>query len=319
LQLEQKVVKRTAELQDKNIELTQQKNQVELQKLEVEEKNKGILATQQQLIQSSKMASLGTMTAGVAHEINNPANFAYTSVYMMNDEIGEIKDFLKQLAGGDNADVDVDVEVVKALDDKFSKLIQLNQTAAEGTKRIKTIVEDLRTFARLDDAKTATVLMSELITSTVHLVRTQYDRIEIETQLKCDPKITCFPSKLNQVSMNIIVNACQSILTKQENDKSLEGKLIINTSLQDNQLVLSFKDNGCGMDEVTQRRVFDRFFTTKDVGSGTGLGMAISFGIITEHNGTLKLTSVVGEGSIVSVNLPVKNETLDKTDNDHKK
>jgi len=256
--------------------------------------------TQQQLIQSSKMASLGTMTAGVAHEINNPTNFAYAAVYMMKDEIKEIKLFLKQLAGGDNADP----EVLTAFDDKFTKLIELIQTATEGTNRIKIIVEDLRTFARLDDAKKATVQLSSLLTSTTHLVRTQYDRLEIETQLNVDPEITCFPSKLNQVFMNIIVNACQAIVTKQENDKNFTGRIIITTSEQDNQLVVMFKDNGCGMDEATQQRVFEPFYTTKDVGTGTGLGMAISFGIIEEHSGLIAINSVKDKGSEITIRLP---------------
>jgi ligand-binding sensor domain-containing protein/signal transduction histidine kinase len=293
-QFEQKVIERTAELQDKNKELAQQKTQVE-------EKNNEILAAQQQLIQSSKMASLGTMTAGVAHEINNPTNFTYAAVYMMRDEIKEIKAFLKQLAGGNNADPDV----LNSFDDKFNKLIELTQTATEGTNRIKIIVEDLRTLARLDDAKKAIVNLSELLISTVHLVRTQYDRIEIETQLEFDPEITCFPSKLNQVFMNILVNACQAVTSRQESDKNIEGKIIITSTEQNNNMELSFKDNGLGMDQKTLQRICDPFFTTKDVGTGTGLGMAISFGIIEEHGGMLKVTSVIGEGSVISVNIPL--------------
>lgn len=297
-----------------NLQLQSAKLIAEESQQKVESQNKEILATQQQLIESSKMASLGTLTAGVAHEINNPTNFAYASLYMMKDEITTIKAFLKQLAGGDNADA----EVLAAFDDKFTKLIQLTQTATEGTRRIKSIVENLRTFARLDDVKKSTALMSELLTSSVHLIRTQYDRIEIETQFTYDPEILCFPSKLNQVFLNIIVNACQAIVTKQESDNSFEGKIIISTSLQNNQLVLSFKDNGCGADKLTQQRICEPFFTTKDVGSGTGLGMAISFGIIEEHDGMLKITSVVDEGSIISVYLPVNDPATQPKNNKSK-
>jgi signal transduction histidine kinase len=290
--------------------------QLEQQKFAVEAKNHEILAAQQQLVQSEKMASLGTLTAGVAHEINNPTNYAYTAVFMMKNEITEIKSFLKQLAGGDNADV----EVIKSFDDKFSKLVELTKTATEGTTRIKTIVEDLRTFSRLDEAKEAQVHISELIKSTVHLVNTQYDAITIKTKLDYDPLLTCFPSKLNQVLMNLIVNACQAVEARKEHSPELEeqklenqelaGKITISSSQLDDKLIINVKDNGCGMDEATQEKIFEPFFTTKDVGSGTGLGLAISFGIIEDHGGTLSAISVVGEGATLSICLPVKSTDI---------
>ncbi len=275
-QLEHKVVERTAELKEKNRE---------------------ILATQKQLIQSSKMASIGTMTAGVAHEINNPTNFTHAAVYMMQAEISEIQKFLKQLAGGDNAEP----EVLQSFDDKFLKLIELTKTATEGTTRIKSIVEDLRTYTRLDDAKQEKVQVTDLINSTVHLVQTQYDSVSIEAQFDYQPLFLCFPSKLNQVFMNIIVNACQAI----ENKKICEGLIIIKTARKDNQLILSFEDNGCGMSEQTINRIFEPFFTTKDVGSGTGLGMAISFGIIEDHNGYIEIDSEVDKGTKIIISFDI--------------
>jgi len=246
------------------------------------------------------MASIGTMTAGVAHEINNPTNFTHAAVYMMNDEIRGIKIFLKQLAGGDNAEP----EVLQSFDDKFTKLVELAKTATEGTTRIRTIVEDLRSFARIDDAKQAQVQMSDLINSTVHLVRTQYDSIIIETQLAYEPLFLCFPSKLNQVFMNIIVNACQAIESKKSSD-GVEGKVVIKTKQHDNKMIITFEDNGCGMKEQTLNRVFEPFYTTKDVGSGTGLGMAISFGIIEEHCGTIEVESEIDKGTKVIIGFDV--------------
>jgi signal transduction histidine kinase/ligand-binding sensor domain-containing protein len=274
--------------------------EVELQKSAVEEKNKEILASQR-FIQTSKMAALGTMTAGVAHEINNPTNFASAAVYMMKDEISEIKSFIKQIAGGDNADP----QVIDAFNDKFVKLIELVKTATEGTNRIKMIVEDLRTFARLDDAKKKKAKVTDLLISTVHLIQTQYDRIEIIMQLDFTPEILCFPSKLNQVFMNIIVNACQAIVSKQTKNKDFEGKVLVTTTEVNGKLKVYFEDNGCGMDEITLQRIFEPFYTTKDVGTGTGLGMAITFGIIEEHGGSIEVESTVDEGSQIVLKFDV--------------
>jgi len=286
-QLEREVKDRTCELTESNRQLLN--------------KNKEIIATQKQLIQSSKMASIGTMTAGVAHEINNPTNFTHAAVYMMQGEIIELKTFLKQLAGGDKAAP----EVLQSFEDKFTKLVELTKTASEGTTRIKTIVEDLRTFSRIDDAKQAQVHITNLINSTVHLVQTQYDAIIIDIKLKYDPLLTCFPSKLNQMFMNIIVNACQAIESKKASDKTLEGKVTIKSTKIKDKLVLSFEDNGCGMQEETLQRIFEPFFTTKDVGNGTGLGMAISFGIIDEHGGSINIKSVVDEGTVITISFDV--------------
>ncbi|MCJ8322147.1 MAG: ATP-binding protein, partial [Colwellia sp.] len=314
-QLEHKVVERTSELkaqkdevEEKNKKIEAQKSEVEVknqkieaQKNEVEEKNKEILATQKQLIQSSKMASIGTMTAGVAHEINNPTNFAHAAAYMMKDEIIKIKAFLKQLAGGDKAES----EVLQSFDEQFTKLIELTKTTTEGTARIKTIVEDLRTFARIDDVKHEQVQISDLINSTVHLVRTQYDSITIDTEFDYEPLFKCFPSKLNQVFMNIIVNACQAIENKKSSISNFEGKVVIKTNQYEDQLIMSFEDNGCGMIEETINRIYEPFFTTKDVGSGTGLGMAISFGIIDEHGGSINIESEIDKGTKVIIKLDV--------------
>ena len=352
MQLEQKVKERTAELElekeksskilfernfnseleqkvaDRTAELEQQKLAVEEKNREVELKNEEILATQQQMVQSEKMASLGTLTAGVAHEINNPTNYASMAVYLMKDEIQKVKDYLKKLAGGAQADA----RVLQSFDEKFAKLVGLTETAREGTKRIQTIVEDLRTFARLGDVEKSQVKISELIKSTVHLVKTQYDTINIKTQLDYDPLLTCFSSKLNQVFMNMIVNACQAVETRQEkeleiektqltsyqvgnsqpeplasytSEKQFQGQVIISSEAGDNELIIRFKDNGCGMDEVTQDKIFEPFFTTKVVGRGTGLGLAIYFGIIEDHGGRIVVTSVVGEGTILTIYLPL--------------
>jgi signal transduction histidine kinase len=261
--------------------------------------------TQQQLVQSEKMAALGKLTASIAHEINNPTNFTYASVYMMLDEIKGIKVFLKQLAGGDKADI----EVLKSFDNKFNNLVELVQTANEGTTRIKSIVESLRTFSHLGHLKKENAQISELIKSTIYLIRTEYRSVNIIKNFEYDPSINCFPSKLNQVFMNLIINACQAINAKSEQievtDDSFQGKITINTRRKDDELMIEISDNGCGMDELTQEKIFEAFFTTKDVNSGTGLGMSVSYDVIQSHHGRIIVSSELGEGSIVTIHLPL--------------
>ncbi|NQZ80016.1 MAG: hypothetical protein HRT52_03260, partial [Colwellia sp.] len=286
--LEKAVLERTYELEQKTYDL--------------EERTRSLKAAQKTIVAQEKMSSLGTLTAGVAHEINNPTNFTHAAVYMMKEEIANIKSFLKQLAGGDNADP----EILKSFEDKFAKLIELTETATEGTTRIKTIVNDLRTYSRLDEAAKKSVRLAGILASTVHLIKTQYHTIEIDVDIESDPILACFPAKLSQVFMNVTVNACQAILTKQKNDPELSGKITITVTLHQELIEITFKDNGCGMNSITQKKIFDPFFTTKDVGSGTGLGMAISFGIIEDHRGTLKVSSMINKGSTITICLPIK-------------
>ncbi len=257
---------------------------------------------QKTIVIQEKMSSLGTLTAGVAHEINNPVNFTYAAVYMMKEEITQIKAFLKELAGGDKADE----KVLQSFDDKFAKLIDLTNTATEGSNRIKTIVQDLRLFSRLDDEEQEKITLAAIIRSTTHLVKIQFNDIDIELDVVSDPLIKAFPAKLSQVFMNIIVNASQAIETRKQDDSQLIGKINISLFEKNNYVYIEFSDNGCGMHEETLKKVFDPFFTTKDVGSGTGLGMAISFGIIEEHGGIIEINSKVNEGSSLTIKLPIK-------------
>jgi len=271
---------------------------------QIENKNKEILTTQNQLVLSEKMASLGTLTAGVAHEINNPTNFTHTSVFLMKDEINQIKTLLTQLAGGENADP----KVIITFNDMFEKLTKLTETALEGTNRISKIVENLRTFTRLDASEKGRADIGELILTTINLVKTQFDSIDIQTQIHTSVKINCFPSKLGQVFLNVIINACQAIEEKAKNNKEAvspyEGHLDIEIKELAEGIELTFKDNGIGMEQRTMDKIFEPFFTTKSLGSGTGLGMAITYGIIEEHQGSISVSSEWKQGTEISIILP---------------
>jgi len=273
---------------------------------EIENKNKEILTAQHQLVLSEKMASLGTLTAGVAHEINNPTNFTHASVFLMQDEIEQIKALLTELAGGSSADP----QVIHSFNEMFIKLSELIGTALEGTNRITKIVENLRTFTRLDTTEKGLADIGDLISATTNLVTTQFDTIDIKTEVTTSLKVSCFPSKLGQVFMNIIINSCQAIEEKEKNQQGAippyRGRLDIIIKELNDHIEIGFKDNGTGMEQTTLNKIFEPFFTTKSLGSGTGLGMAITYGIIEEHKGKIHVSSIEGTGTEISVTLPIQ-------------
>ncbi|HEY5799307.1 MAG TPA: ATP-binding protein, partial [Burkholderiaceae bacterium] len=281
--LEQKVRERTAELEAALGKLT---------------------TTQEQLIFREKMASVGTLTAGVAHEINNPANFAHAGAQILADELERFRLFLRELAGeGSNEDR----TVMQAIEQRIDEMREKTGTVLEGTTRIRDLVRDLRTFARLDEAEKKTVDLVQSLNSTIHLVRSRYAQtVEIRTDFAFQPLLECWPAQLNQVFMNIIVNACHAIEDKLARTASAGPGLLQIRSRQDGgQFVLEFEDNGCGMPQAVMDRAFEPFYTTKDVGSGSGLGLSISFGIVAKHQGTLSVRSSEGEGSCFTVRLPL--------------
>jgi len=298
------------EREDREKELKELTNTLEIKVSErtnvLSQTLKHLKDTQEKLVQAEKMAALGTLTASIAHEINNPTNFTNAAVFMMHNEITAIKNFLKQLAGGDNADS----EVLESFENKFINLTELVQTANEGTSRIKSIVDSLRTFSHLGHLNKEQAKIAELIKSTIHLILTEYRNIKITTDFEYDPLLNCFPSKLNQVFMNLIINACQAINSKAEQikaaDINFKGLIMIKTKKEDNKLIITITDNGCGMDEITQEKIFEPFFTTKSINKGTGLGMSVSFEVIQSHHGSISVSSQLDQGSKIRIQLPVE-------------
>jgi signal transduction histidine kinase len=257
-------------------------------------------SAQQQLVFQEKMVSLGTLTAGVAHEINNPANFAHVGAFNLKADLARFHEFLLQLAGDD-----ADPEIVQSLQQRFDALALHLDTISEGTIRIRDLVKDLRTFSRLDEAETKEVAIADSLLSTVNLVRMQYaESTTIVCELDANPVLACWPAQLNQVFMNLIVNACQAI-EKRNIEAPGPGILHIRSKLDAQWLILEFEDNGSGMSASTLAHVFEPFFTTKTVGEGMGMGLSISFGIIEKHRGKLEVRSTEGKGTCFSVKLPL--------------
>jgi len=310
--LEQKVKERTAEIQDKNEALRQQQEELktinellENQKEELQKALESLKLTQSQLVQSEKMASIGQLVAGIAHEINNPVTFISAGVDSLNANLVEVRQVLDiyHMITPDNAE-----EKLKEIE-KLKKEIEYHETVIEidklidsvrtGSDRTAEIVKGLRTFSRLDEDVLKFADIHEGLDSTLILLRNKYkEHIEIEKHYGDIPEIECYPGQLNQVFMNILSNAIDAIEDK--------GTIAISTSISNRSIRISIKDTGRGISENIRSKIFDPFFTTKEVGKGTGLGLSICHSIIEKHSGSIEVKSEVGKGSEVVISLPVK-------------
>lgn len=266
--LEERVRQRTKELTDANQQVSQAL--IELK------------ATQTQLIQAEKMASLGKLVAGVAHEINTPLG-AMTS---NTDTL--IRGFKKMavVAGAQSESL-------------ITLLTPLLQTNADACQRISAIVKNLRKFARLDEAEWKNVDLREGMESTLALVHHLHKgRVEMIREYGDIPLVECHPSQLNQVFMNLLANAVQAI--------EGPGKIWIRMSARDNRVTVEVQDTGSGIAEEHLSKVFDPGFTTKGVGVGTGLGLSICHQIVAAHKGAIRVTSRKGMGATFTLVLPVR-------------
>lgn len=272
----------------------------------VMERTRELKRVQQQMIESDKMASLGQLTAGVAHEMNNPINFVVASTEPLRRDIEDLIRLLNryretvQQQGLDEAFREA-ARAEEAIDVDYTvqEVSQLLDGIAEGGRRTAEIVKGLRAFSRLDedDLKSASVL--EGIDSTLTLLYRSYaQRIRVAREYDAVPDIECYPGKLNQVFMNLLSNAIQAIPD--------EGEIRIAVRHVDPSIEIRITDTGVGMSDEVRRRIFEPFFTTKDVGMGTGLGLSISYGIIERHHGRMEVESRVGQGTTVTVTLPVR-------------
>lgn len=256
---------------------------LEKEKMNVEFALKKLKETQTQLIQSEKMASLGQLVAGVAHEINTPMGSLNSNINLLIKYIDKFKEKLPKTP--DTAKF-------------FNNIDGINKINIEAIKRINTIIKSLKNFARLDEAEYKEVEIHEGIKSTLMIINHEIkNRITIVEDFAELPLVKCFPNLLNQVFMNIIVNGYQSIEGK--------GTIIIKTEKINDKVRISFTDSGKGISEEHLAKIFDPGFTTKGVGVGTGLGLSICYQIIEKHNGTIKAFSNNKEGSTFEIELPL--------------
>lgn len=270
------------------------------------DKNKALIETQQHLVHAEKMISLGTLTAGIAHEINNPNNFIHVSAQSLTQDIDQLKSFIFSLI-----EEGADPKIIKALDSKFDPLITHVDTIKEGTNRIISIVQDLQAFSQPDSDKHHVVNISNSLHATINLVKTKYRKItEFVIDINPDIRLNCHSAQLNQVFINLIVNACDAIKNRQLYDKSYRGQIKIScqqnlNDQQQPQVEISIQDNGCGMEKDTLNQVFEPFFTTKNIGEGSGLGLSVAYGIIKNHGGLLSVESTINQGSTFTLTIPM--------------
>lgn len=296
-ELFQKQLETNQELSEKTRALDQAYQQLQQNMQQLQE-------AQAQLVQSEKMAGLGTLVAGVAHEINNPVNFVHLGTHNLKEGISKQKQFLLPL-------LEEEPTILDILKQQYLQFDNSLENIEEGCIRIKTIVEDLRTFSRLDEADRKVVNLIASLESTIRITQTQYQKtVQIVTDFTAQPKLECWSAKLNQVFMNVIVNACHAIEKQQlEANAPTPGTLYISSFETESngrkELAIVFQDNGCGMSGEVKNKMFEPFFTTKPVGQGTGLGMSISYRIIQDHKGRIEVESLVGQGTTITLYLPL--------------
>ncbi|WP_343562696.1 7TM diverse intracellular signaling domain-containing protein [Sphingobacterium sp.] len=300
--LEQKVGERTRELTESNASL-----QTTLEHLK---------EAQSQLVEAEKMASLGQLTAGVAHEINNPINFVTANITPLKRDINMIwatLDEVERIAfNPDISDNEKRVQIKKFKDDLDIDYLRtevdfLLQGMGDGAHRTAEIVKSLRIFSRVDEDTLKFADINEGLASTLVILNSLINNsIEVEKNYGNLPRVECYAGKLNQVFMNIITNAVYAINKKFADDSG--GKLSIETGVtaDESGIFVKIADNGIGIPENIRDRIFEPFFTTKDVGEGTGLGMSIAYNTIAKHHGKIIVESEVGEGTAFILHIPIQ-------------
>ena len=300
--LERNVRERTEELEERNDRLRAALEELKL--------------AQDQLVQSEKLASIGQLTAGIAHELNNPINFVSSSAQSLRRDFDDITEILRMLTAM-GADDEALQEKVQALQDRMiqldmaftmNEIDELLTGIDDGTTRTSEIVKGLRIFSRMDGDEATEANLNDLLESTLVILRSSLqDDVALTVDLAPNvPTVPCQPGKLNQVFMNLITNAAQA--TSKTDLAPADRYVRIRTRVLqqegDDAVQVSIEDNGIGMSDVVQSQIFDPFFTTKDVGEGTGLGLSIVKGILDDHHATLDIQSAPGEGSTFLITFP---------------
>ncbi len=316
-----RALKTLQETQSQLVQMTQDlEDRVKQRTFELSRALKTLQETQSQLVQTEKMSSLGQLVAGVAHEINNPVNFIYGNLVHAEEYIQDILDLValyEEKYPTPDPDVEDKIEAIE-FDFISNDLLKLLRSMKVGAQRIRQIVLSLRNFSRIDEADVKPVDLHEGIDSTLMILsnrlKAKSDRPAIAVVKKYGdlPAVECYAGSINQVFMNILTNAIDA-LEEFDRDRTLEDKqrepsqIRIETQANGTHVTMEIEDNGPGIPETVKQKIFDPFFTTKAIGKGTGLGMSISYQIVTEkHGGTLRCDSASNRGARFVIELPVR-------------
>lgn len=313
--LEHQIEVRTAELAEANARLEADLLQRHLadaelrtQNAKLTELNEKLKMAQQQLVQSEKLASIGQLAAGVAHEINNPIGYIFSNFGTLQsylDQLFEIVDLYQSAEAQTAPEMAAKLSAAReAIDLDFLRqdIPVLMSESKEGIARVRHIVQDLKDFSRVDDSQEwVWACVHAGIDSTLNIVANEVKyKADVHKRYGDLPDIECLPSQLNQVIMNLVVNAAHAI-------GEARGEIGIATGLgEDDTIWIEVSDNGSGIEPAIVSRIFDPFFTTKVIGKGTGLGLSLSYGIIQKHRGKIEVDSVVGRGTTFRVTLPIR-------------
>ena len=282
---------------------------LETQHVDLETAYNDLKMVQSQVLQQEKMASIGQLAAGVAHEINNPMGFIISNLNTLKryvEKLSEYVTFQVDLVGRysekcGNTDILANIaEKKKALKIDYitGDLDNLIKESLDGADRVKKIVQDLKNFARVDESEFKTADINAGLESTINIV---WNELKYKATLVREygdiPLTVCNPGQLNQVFMNLLMNAAQAI------EKT--GEIRVKTWLEDDNINISIADTGNGIPEDTQKRIFEPFYTTKEIGKGTGLGLSIAYDIIKKHGGEISVNSVIRKGTTFTISIPV--------------
>lgn len=315
--LELLVIKRTEQLVESNKKLVQDiraREEIEAELThrnnDLSELNSQLFKAQEQLVQSEKLASIGQLAAGVAHEINNPIGYIFSNFTALENYISQL---FKMISTYEESEKHIATPSVLAEIKGFKEEIELEylkkdipelmQQSKEGITRVKKIVQDLKDFSHIDsNLEWQWTNLHDGMDSTLNIVNNEIKyKADVIKEYGDIPDVECLASQLNQVIMNLVVNAAQAIGTDR-------GKIIIRTSREKDNVQIVVEDNGSGIPKEIINKIFDPFFTTKPIGKGTGLGLSLSYGIIQKHNGHISVESELGKGTRFRITLPIAHD-----------
>ncbi|NHQ87385.1 hypothetical protein HA050_14810 [Iodobacter sp. HSC-16F04] len=311
-QLDQRVKAKTIHLEESNQQLREEMDARQKVESQLEKKTQdqaqlidNLETTKMQLAQAEKMASIGQLAAGVAHEINNPLGFISSNLNTLNEYSNKLIAALDEYKNTVTINDEVKISIIKKHDLAYitDDLAALVAESKEGLERVKGIVKDLKDFSHVDSDEWAPVDINKSIDSTINMAKNEIKyKAEIILEYSDLPRIEIIGSQFNQVILNLLVNAAQAIETF--------GKILVRTRMADNNIYVDVRDTGSGIAPENLNRIFEPFFTTKPVGKGTGLGLSLAFGLMKKMHGEISVKSIVNKGSCFTLRIPINAREL---------